>query len=503
MKTIKPQKLSILCRTFEAAGSLDLCVTVMLASPFDAPESPLHEATLWKMLAAELGPDVAPDLGMPKPRAEVLVLGLAPPRGGERLRIGPIDKTLPEDGPEAAGFGPLDVTAPERAAKAGTYDDAWRKEQSPAPPLDFDFAFYNTAPLDQRLDEPFAGGEAFTLENVHPEKPILEGRLPRFRARIFVNLRGGELREVPMRLETVQLFPGAGRMLILFRGVTGVTEDDASDVLELVAACEELGAPRPVEHYQAVLAERLDRKRGALASLRDSDLMPPGPAAKVSADELGDPHLAAPLEHLKRQNMRRKTAREIEAARARIKAAGLDPDEHLPAAAPPEPDRPGLDEIEGLVAKAKEDGARLRAEASEKRAEAEAEARERCRAAGLDYDERRAEAQPSHGGPPQFSAAAEMQKLRDRLARARRAGTPLPALEAQVADTELHKKLEATEDRLRDLYRKHAHRLPAAPPAAAPLTERARTELPAGAQEGVSFAGRDLTGADLSGLDLH
>ena len=42
MKIIKPQKLSILHRVVEAAGRLDLCVTVMIASPFDAPESPLH-----------------------------------------------------------------------------------------------------------------------------------------------------------------------------------------------------------------------------------------------------------------------------------------------------------------------------------------------------------------------------------------------------------------------------------------------------------------------------
>src|SRR4051812_39646617 len=118
MKTIKPQKLGLLHRTFEVAGRIDLCVTVMLAAPFDAPESLLHEVNLWKMLAAELGPDAAPDEGMPKPRAEVLVHGRAYPPGGEeaacslRLRIGAIDKTLraehpvdpSQDRPGAAGF---------------------------------------------------------------------------------------------------------------------------------------------------------------------------------------------------------------------------------------------------------------------------------------------------------------------------------------------------------------------------------------------------------------
>lgn len=581
MKTIKPQKLSVLHRPFEAAGRLHLCVTVMLAAPFDAPESPLHEANLWKMLAAELGKDTAPDLCMPKPRGEVLVLGRAYPRGGPqvacsvRLAMGPIDKTLwvvgdrtwsrtgaasdpapftempvtwgnafggpgftanpagkgfasvkgeggethplpnvedprrlvrsAADRPPPAGFGPHDLTWPERYTKAGTYDDAWLKNQFPGLPLDFDFAFYNSAPLDQRLEGHFKGDETFTLENMHPTRPLLEGRLPRLASRVFVNLRGGELREIPMRLDTLQLFPGAPAMLVLFRGITAVVEDDASDVLQLIAACEEIGAPRPVEHYRAVLEERLDKKRGALASLRDSDLMPRGPGAVVSLTEIADPDLATPPEFLKLKNMRSKSEREREAARARIKAAGLDPEEHLPAALPPEPDTraPALDEVEGILLKMKEQTTKAKAEAADMRVRAETEARRQSRAAGRDYDATVAAQKATGGGPPSFSAAAELQKLRDALAQSKRAGTTIPGLEAQLASPELGEKLQKAEDTFRDMYRKHAHRFPAAQPAAPALTERARIELPAGAQGGVSFAGRDLTGVDLAGLDLH
>jgi uncharacterized protein YjbI with pentapeptide repeats len=491
MKTIKPQKLSVMPRVVETEGRADLCVTVTIASPFDAPERLLHEAELWKMLTRELGPDGAPDVGMPKPRAEVLVIGKThPPGGAARLRMGPVDKTLREP----AGFGPLDVTSPERRAKAGTYDEAWAKDRAPDPPLDFDPAFYNTAPLDQQRDEPFEVGEAFTIENMHPDQPVLEGRLPRLRARVFVDLQGCEIREVPMQLETVQLLPGVRHMLVLFRGVTPVREDDASDVLNLVAACEAIDAPKPLEHYRAVLAERLDRKRGALASLRDGDLMPAG-----LADAPDDPD-EAPFEGLIRQNMRRKAARELEAARARIKAAGLDPDEHLPAALPPEEPAPSLDELPALVARMEREAEEHKNAMARKRAEAEAAAREKCRAAGVDYDKRKSEPQ---GGPPRFSAAAEIDKLRDQLQLARNAGTRLPAVEAQLEDPELRSKLQAAEDAQRDMYRKHAHRLPPAPPAAASLTEQARAELPAGAQGGVSFGGRDLTGVDLSGLDLR
>ncbi|MFS8070481.1 MAG: DUF2169 domain-containing protein, partial [Byssovorax sp.] len=395
MKIIKPQKLSLLHRVVEAAGRLDLCVTVMIASPFDAPESPLHEVNLWKMLAAELGPDAPPDPGMPKARPEVLVFGKAYPRGEEptscsaRLRIGSIDKTLEVLGDRTWGFGPCDPTAPEHLAKAGTYDEAWQKEEAPRLPRDFDFAFYNLAPPDQQRDEPFEGGLAFALENMHPDAPVLEGRLPRLLARVFVTLQGGELREVPMRLETVQLFPGAARTLVLFRGVTAITEDDASDVRELIAACEAIGAPRPVEHYRAVLAERLDRKLRAPASLRDSDLMPEGPASRVAPGELAGPDSLPPPEHRLRANMRRKTDADIEAARARMRAAGLDPDEHLPAAQAIPPGGSSLDDVEVTVTRARAEGERLKAE----QAESDAAARKQSEAAGLDHDAALAEQQ--------------------------------------------------------------------------------------------------------------
>ena len=511
MKIIKPQKLSLLYRVVEAAGRLDLCVTVMIASPFDAPESLLHEVNLWKMLAAELGPDAPPDAGMPKARPEVLVIGKAYPRGEERtscsvrLRMGAIDKTLrvetPEDRPAPAGFGPVDSTAPEHLAKAGTYDEAWQKEEAPRLPRDFDFAFYNLAPPDQQSDEPFEGGLAFALENMHPDAAVLEGRLPRLLARVFVGLQGGELREVPMRLETVQLFPEAARTLVLFRGVTAITEDDASDVRQLIAACEAPGAPRPVDHYRAVLAERLDRKRGALASLRDSDLMPEGPASRVAPGEIAGPDAVPPPEQRLRANMRRKTDADIEAARARMRAAGLDPEEHLPAAQASPPGGSPLDDVEGTITRAREEGERLKAEMAVKQAEAEAAARKQSEAARLDHDAVLAEQQ--QGGPPKFSAAAELERLHDIQRAAQSAGVRLPGVEAQLADPAHREKLETTERGLRDMYHRQAHQLPAAPPAGAPFTQRARQELSAAQGGGVSFAGRDFTGVDLSGLDLR
>ena len=309
-----------------------------------------------------------------------------------------------------------------------------------------------------------------------------------------------------MRLDTVQLFPHVERMLLVFRGVTDVVEDDASDVQQLVAACEHAGSPRPLSHYEAVLAERLDKKRGALAALRDRDLMPPGPGAKTSIDELVDPDLATPFENLKRNNLQRKADQQFEQAREKMRAQGLDPDEHLPKGEAPSEDRyvaGSLDEVEGVVERVREDAAKLKAQAEAGRASAEEQARAQCKANGLDFDKVLAEQKAKSGGPPKFSAAAEMQKLRDVLVLTQNAGMAAPELQAQLDDPHLYDKLKATEQRLLGMYRKHAHRLAEAPPADPALVERARIELPAGTQGGVSFAGRDLTGVDLSGLDLR
>ncbi len=101
MKTIKPQRLGVMHRTFENDGRCYFVPTVMVCFAFDAPDVPLHEAAMWKMVAAELGPEAAPDEAMRKIRGEVLVTGRAYPPGGNpaiacaaRIQIGSVDKRL-------------------------------------------------------------------------------------------------------------------------------------------------------------------------------------------------------------------------------------------------------------------------------------------------------------------------------------------------------------------------------------------------------------------------
>src|SRR5690348_15972802 len=91
----------------------------------------------------------------------------------------------PNERPAPMGFGPYDLTWPQRYAKIGTYDAKWLEERYPGFAADFDPSYFNTAPADQQIEGFFRGDESFTLENLHPEKPVIEGKLPGIKARIF------------------------------------------------------------------------------------------------------------------------------------------------------------------------------------------------------------------------------------------------------------------------------------------------------------------------------
>ena len=80
----------------------------------------------------------------------------------------------------AAGFGAVAGHWLPRAAHAGTYDTAWEETRQPLLPVDFDEAYWQCAPLDQRAPGFLRGGERVRLVNLTPEGE-LEFELPRLR----------------------------------------------------------------------------------------------------------------------------------------------------------------------------------------------------------------------------------------------------------------------------------------------------------------------------------
>ena len=186
----------------------------------------------------------------------------------------------PGDSPNPAGFGPYDLTWPQRFNKQGTYDKKWMEERWPYFPDDMNYEFFNMAPEDQFLPEFFAGGEPITVQNMHPEMPVIASAVPRLRVRCFVTLNPEfkphtfptgplpshqispkeEFREVSTRLETVWLFPSLLRGLLIYRGSTPIMDEDCGDVLRVLIRHENaMDEPRPVEQYRNLQIQLLDR----------------------------------------------------------------------------------------------------------------------------------------------------------------------------------------------------------------------------------------------------
>ncbi|AUX27550.1 hypothetical protein SOCEGT47_081440 [Sorangium cellulosum] len=413
----------------------------------------------------------------------------------------------PSERPEPAGFLPMDITFAQRRRRAGTYDKRWLDEHFPGLPSDTDPTFFNVAPEDQWLDGLFRGDEEILIENMHPEKPRLEGRLPDLVTRSFVTHRtpeGDRFLEIPMRPDTVWLFPAEELCVLLFHGVLAIAEDDAADIVHLLCACEEPGSPRPIEHYQAALARRLDKDKGAVAEISDSDLMPPRASGVAPNIDLGDMGRWVKSEYLVAQNMRRGQERSFAEARARVEAEGLDPKDYGLAELPPLPEPPP-DDLDALAAYV--EAASLKTEELMEQARAsEAQAREEARRAwaemGEDFDAAMEKAAKEGAGPPKFSASAHLAMLRAAAAEAREAGVVLTDVEQMLADPGYHAQIEEQERGLFEMYRRMGHLQPAAAAMEPEASERARVVIGLALEVGEPLANRDFTGANLSGMRL-
>lgn len=395
---------------------------------------------------------------------------------------------------EPAGFGPLDVMHPQRTQYNGTYDEAWLKEHSPAVAPDTQWKHFNIAPKDQWLPAPLRGDEAFVLENLHPTRPRIDGRLPGLRVRVFANheIPGPDgpaykLREIAMRLTTVWFFPHAERMVLIFQGLAETEEDDAFDVKHLLGAVERL-EPDPARDDAHYLGEFRNRTSGGpmtgLHLLNDVALLPPGIAMDDPAVEAAQAPLK--MEGFKEAAAYRRALADVEIARQRVLAMGKDPDAlgiklPVPEKAPTPAEMPEY--IENLTKKlADEQWAAV--EQMVTVAEKVLEGRKQGKY-GPETVER---------GPPAFRAAAQLDLMQ---ARASKAGAAFDraALEGPMQMAEIAKRMQ---------YLQGAHLQAPAHPLPADKARERREEIEWLLDRGVRrWPTLDLTGADLSNLDLR
>jgi uncharacterized protein YjbI with pentapeptide repeats len=414
----------------------------------------------------------------------------------------------PAERPEPAGFSSMDVTFAQRRSRAGNYDKNWLEQHYPGLAPDMDPTYFNVAPQDQWIEGFFRGDEELLVENMHPERPRLEGRLPGLVGRCFITHRlpeGERFVEIPLRCDTVWLFPSLDAGVVIFHGSRPVAEDDAADVVHLVVACEEPGAPRGIEHYEEALRRRLDKDNATLAEMSDSDLMPArGSGVSPNLGEL-DMGRWLKSEYFLARNGRRGQERAFARARAQLEEDGLDPGAHGFGELPPEPEPPPLDDLDALAARMESDLDRAEEELKKldaRTSEGKGKAREAFAEMGLDYDAEMETRAKKGGGPPKFSAAAHLEELRAMAAAARSEGEPLEEVERKLAEPGFRADIEQQEEGMRDLYRQFAQYQPAAAAMDPEASERARIVVRLALETGESLAGRDFTGANLAGVRL-
>lgn len=410
-----------------------------------------------------------------------------------RLELPGSRLTAPDQAVVPAGLGPLDMMHPQRAALRGTYDDNYLKTHAPGLPPDTDWRHFNRAPQDQWLAQALHGDERYALDNLHPTRPRIEGRLPGLRVRVLVDhgRPDGEprLKEVPLRLTTVWFFPEAERLVLCWHGLAEVARDDATDISRLLAAVERLSEPRPVEHYVDAMARRSDPRDGGLESLVDTDLLPDGidttdPAAEAEA-------AVFKMEGLQAEAQYRRAQLDMELAREKLRAQGKDPDA-MGVRLPPREKPPTLAE---LPAHLKAQGKRLQQQqwaALDDALKLAEKVHEMARQRPLRL------ADIAHRGPPAYRADAHLRELTAQFAQAGK------ALNTDALGPRLQKK-EAMD---RVSYLQSAHLQPPVDPLTGEAAARRRNEMlwllsrGVRAQPNMDWTGADLSGLDLRGLDL-
>jgi len=126
-----------------------------------------------------------------------------------------------------AGFAPIPSDWLPRSKNVGIYDVAWQKSRWPWLPQDFDYRFFNSAPLDQQLDHCLIGNEEIVFENLHPRHATFQTWLPGIRVRCFVGETeavddsiDSQFREVAMHMDTLFVDMHSEQMVLTWRGAT-------------------------------------------------------------------------------------------------------------------------------------------------------------------------------------------------------------------------------------------------------------------------------------------
>ncbi|WP_312951361.1 DUF2169 domain-containing protein [Superficieibacter sp.] len=377
--------------------------------------------------------------------------------------------TSPKQKPEPVSFGPLDLLWPRRFSRMGKkYDASWLQQDFPGFARDIDWRVFNAASPDQWWAEKDAlpAGANWRIWNMHPEKPLQEGRLPLWQARCFINRQRGEetlFEEIALRPTTVWFFPHLEQMILIWHGHIRINEDDAADVLQLLPALEKQGASRSVSHYRKVLTQRMDKEKGAIFAFREKDLLPEEAIGPWIDSEVAQN--ASPMS----DNLKHRAQQLQEQHRAMLEKNGGDINDLLNEM--DDPQIPALEDLPEFIEKMDRRMAEMKAAAEEEQRELEKK-----------YPPRRDDDNQPRG-PEAMYLMQEMM--------------------AQNTSAVSESKLAQSREALHQMYMMSVQHQPPARRLTGDLAQIIRQRAERCMAQGGDFRGMDLTGADFSGMDLR
>jgi uncharacterized protein YjbI with pentapeptide repeats len=411
---------------------------------------------------------------------------------------------------DPAGFGPIPAHWAPRAGRYGTYGQRWLRDEAPGFASDIDWSVFNLAPDDQRLPGLFSGGEAYRLEGMHPHKPVIEGTLPRLRARAFLLAHGdapSACREVAMKLDTVWFIPERELGVMVFHGELDIADSDGLDIATLMAGYEHQEQEKPLAHYHQVLAWRGDTATATLHAFDESQLTPAWSAATEAARAAADQADRA-AELARRQQV----LDQLDSEHWQRMGTPPPPGHQPPQAEPmgsgeltPAAIASGDFSLTGMVEAAQARLADVRREGDAKRARLKAEpAIARMLAAAAHPDpQQQFEAALQRAIVPAYDLFPAEQTGRD------------PAVAEQIAQLDRayadglltagrHQQARSAIDQAPAIKRRARRAAPRHTGAAlsAPAAGRLGMQVRQWLQDGIALAGRDLAGADLRGVVL-
>lgn len=112
-------------------------------------------------------------------------------------------------------FGPISRNFESRFPYAGTYDKDWLDCRAPFFPDNFDYRYFQSAPLDQQIPYPL-GKEEIALLNLTPDK-ISKFCLPQMTMPILFIPFQGKAKVIKAVIDTIVLEPDEGRFMLTWR----------------------------------------------------------------------------------------------------------------------------------------------------------------------------------------------------------------------------------------------------------------------------------------------